>query len=267
MAWDRVAAVTLRTFYLLRGSFSRVFPLFAWVGIDIILYGFLTRYLNSVSSAGFDFVPVLLGAVLLYDFFVRIMQGIAGAFFEDVWSRNFLNLFSTPITLWEYLAGLVLAGVATSLAGLIGMLLIATFGFGLAFFSLGLNLALFLLILCLFGMALGILGASLVLRWGPSAEWFIWPIPALLMPFAGVLYPLSVLPAWMRALSRLLPPAYVFENLRGVQAHLPVSTGNLAWALVLACLHIGLAGWVFSRVFRRAVRTGLIARFSSETVN
>ncbi len=82
----------LRQFYLLRGSPARILPLFAWVAIDMVLWGFITRYLNSVARAGFNFVPALLGAVLLWDFFSRVMQGVTTAFFEDVWSRNFLNI-------------------------------------------------------------------------------------------------------------------------------------------------------------------------------
>ena len=47
----------LRQFYLLRGSPARVLPLFAWVAIDIVLWGFITRYLNTVAPAGLNFVP------------------------------------------------------------------------------------------------------------------------------------------------------------------------------------------------------------------
>ena len=89
---------------------ARVFPLFAWVAIDIVLWGFITRYLNSVSRPRLNFVPALLGAVLLWDFLTRVMQGVTMAFFEDVWSRNFLNVFATPLSISEYLAGLVIAG-------------------------------------------------------------------------------------------------------------------------------------------------------------
>src|SRR5581483_1914451 len=85
--WRRMAAIPLRYFYLLRGSPARVVPLFAWVGIDIVLWGFISRYLNTVSAAGFNFVPALLGAVLLWDFLIRIMQGVTTAFLEDVWTR------------------------------------------------------------------------------------------------------------------------------------------------------------------------------------
>jgi hypothetical protein len=78
----RTFAVVLRQYYLIRGSLSRVIPLFAWVVVDIVLWGFLTRYLNSVASSPFDFVPVLLGATLLWDFFSRVMHGVTMAFFE-----------------------------------------------------------------------------------------------------------------------------------------------------------------------------------------
>jgi ABC-2 type transport system permease protein len=93
----------LRIVYLYRGSPQRVFPIFIWVAVDILLWGFLTRYLNSVSRAEVNFVPALLGAVLLWDFLARVMQGVTMAFFEDVWTRNFLNIFATlcaPPNIW-----------------------------------------------------------------------------------------------------------------------------------------------------------------------
>ena len=68
MSLYRTLAIVIRQFYLIRGSFSRVFPLFVWAAVDMVLWGFLTRYLNTVASPGFNFVPALLGAVLLWDF-------------------------------------------------------------------------------------------------------------------------------------------------------------------------------------------------------
>jgi ABC-2 type transport system permease protein len=267
MRLSRAGAVVLRHAYLLAGSPARVLPLFAWVAVDIVLWGFITRYLNAVASAGFDFVPVLLGAVLLWDFFTRVMQGVTMAFFEDVWSRNFLNLFATPLTTPEYLAGLVASSVATSAVGLAAMVALATAVFGLPVLGYGLAAVPFLLALFLFGIALGILGCALVLRLGPAAEWLIWPIPALLSPFAGVFYPVSTLPRWMQAASLALPPSYVFEGLRTVVAGGRAPAGALAWGAGLALLDVLLACWVFARVYRRAVGTGLIARYSAESVS
>ncbi|WPB82373.1 ABC transporter permease [Archangium violaceum] len=267
MAFHRAAAIVLRQFYLIRGSPSRIFPLFVWVAIDMVLWGFMSRYLNSVTAPGLDFVPALLGAVLLWDFLTRVMQGVTMAFFEDVWSRNFLNVFATPLSITEYVGGLVLSSIATSSIGLLVMLLVAGAAFGLSLFTYGLMLVPFLLVLFLFGIALGIFGAAVVLRLGPSAEWFVWPIPAVVSPFAGVFYPLSTLPEWMRAVSHLLPPSYVFEGMRTIVAGGAFSGTSLLWGVGLAVLYILLAGWFFTRVYRYAVRTGLIARYSAESVS
>ncbi len=51
-----------------RGSPVRSLPMFAWVGIDIVVWGFITRYLNSMAAGRFNYVPSLLGAVLMWDF-------------------------------------------------------------------------------------------------------------------------------------------------------------------------------------------------------
>jgi ABC-2 type transport system permease protein len=267
MFLGRTAAILLRQFYLMRGSPSRVLPLFVWVAIDMVLWGFITKYLNSVTSSGLNFVPSLLGAVLFWDFFIRVMQGVTMTFFEDVWSRNFLNMFATPLSISEYVGGLVLSSTATSLVGLAVMLVLSTAFFGLSFFAYGLILVPFLLVLFLFGIAFGIVGSALVLRFGPASEWFVWPIPAILSPFAGVFYPLSTLPQWMRLVSRILPPAYVFEAMRAIVSGGTASGTALLWGLGLAVMYVALACWFFTRMYRHAVRTGLIARYSAETVN
>jgi len=241
--------------------------MFAWVAIDILLWGFITRYLNQVSHSGFNFVPALLGAVLLWDFLTRIMQGVTMAFLEDVWSRNFLNFFATPLRISEYLSGLVLTGVATSLLGLLAMLIMASAVFGLSFLSFGAALVPFLLVLFISGIALGILGAGIVLRLGPASEWLIWPIPSIVSPFAGVFYPIAVLPGWMQAISRVLPPSYVFEGMRAVVAGKPAPWDALALGGGLAIAYLVLACLFFASIYRYAIRTGLIARYSAETVS
>ena len=266
MSLDRIFAIVLRQFYLIRGSFSRVFPLFAWAAVDMILWGFLTKYLNTVTASGFNFVPVLLGSVLLWDFFIRIMQGVTMAFFEDVWSRNFLNIFATPLLISEYVCGLIFSSIATSMVGLAAMLFITIAIFKLSFFIYGIMIIPFLFILFLFGISLGIFGNGLVLRFGPASEWFIWPIPALISPFVGVLYPVSTLPHWMQMVSRCLPPSYVFEQLRIIVSGGAASLTALLWSACLAAIYILAAYWFFTRIYRHVLRTGLIARYSAENL-
>jgi ABC-2 type transport system permease protein len=263
----RTLAIPLRQFYLMRGSPARVLPMFAWVAIDMVTWGFITKYLNAVSGSGFNFVPSLLGAVLLWDFFVRVMQGVTTAFFEDVWSRNFLNIFATPLSIPEYVGGLVLSSITSGSVGLAVMLVLATAVFGLSFFMYGVLLIPYLLLLFLFGIALGVIACGIVLRLGPASEWLIWPIPALISPLVGVFYPLSTLPAWMRPVSHLLPPSYVFESMRGIVLHRSGSPSALLWGALLDVAFLLVASWFFSAIYRHALRTGLIARYSAETLS
>jgi ABC-2 type transport system permease protein len=267
MRTSATAAIVLRQVYLLRGSPTRLLPMVAWVAIDIVLWGFISRYLNAITGPRVNFVATLLGAVLLWDFLARVMQGVTTAFFEDVWSRNFLNIFATPLTIADYLGGLVATGIGTSLMGLMVMLTLATTVFGLSFLSYGWALAPFLMVLFVTGISLGILGAAIVLRLGPASEWLIWPIPSLLSPFAGVFYPLATLPGWMQAIGRALPPSYVFEGMRAIVAGHPAPPQTLALAVGLALAYLLAACWVFARVYRFAIRTGLIARYSAESAN
>jgi ABC-2 type transport system permease protein len=189
------------------------------------------------------------------------------AFFEDVWSRNFLNFFATPLRISEYLAGLVITAIGTSLLGLVVMLALAWAAFGLSFLGFGAALAPFLLVLFLTGIALGITAAGLVLRLGPASEWLIWPIPTLISPFAGVFYPVSVLPGWMQVVSRALPPSYVFAGMRAIILGKPAPWDRLAFGGALAVVYVVLACLFFASVYRYAIRTGLIARYSAESVS
>lgn len=267
MRTQATLAIALRQFFLLRGSPTRLLPMVAWVAIDIVLWGFITRYLSGLTGPRVNLVASILGAVLLWDFLGRVMQGVTTAFFEDVWSRNFLNLFASPMTIADYLGGLVITGVCTSFISLMVMLALAIGVFGLSFLGYGLALIPFVLVLFITGISLGVLGAAIVLRLGPASEWLIWPIPSLLSPFAGVFYPLSTLPGWMQAIGRALPPSYVFEGMRAIVAGHAAPVATLAFAVGLSILYLLAACVIFARIYAFALRTGLIARYSAETAS
>jgi ABC-2 type transport system permease protein len=114
------------------------------------------------------------------------------------------------------------------------------------------------------GIALGIVATAIMLRFGPAAEWLIWPLPAILSPFAGVFYPLSVLPPWMHTVAYALPPSYVFEGIRAITASQAVSMGSLVVGFALAALYTLLACLLFLRVYNDVVRSGQLARYSAE---
>ena len=264
MSPTRIYAIVLRSFYLTRDNPTRFIQIFLWPFLDILLWGFLSRYLSEISSPGL--IPILLGGIVLWDFLSRVMTGITMTFFEDVWSRNFLNIFASPLSIGEYVAGMVVSTVWTRAIGFLGMLIAAGLLFGFFITAYGLLALPFLLILFLAGIALGIFGVALVLRYGPSAEWFIWPLPAVAAPFVGVFYPIETLPHWMQLIGKILPPTYVFEGVRAIVAGKTFPSSQLFLGTALGLLTIALSYAFFVSTYKRAVRTGLIARYSAETV-
>ena len=78
---------------------------------------------------------------------------------------------------------------------------------------------------------------------------------------------MSTLPAWMQFAGKLLPLSYVFEGLRTIVAGGNVPGTALIWGLGLAVAYVLLACWFFARVYRNAVRTGILARYSAESLS
>lgn len=262
---SRAFAVTYRYFLIVRGSYSRVFQIFVWASLEIILWGFLTKYLDQVGAADFSFTPILLGAIVFWELVSRAQQGVSTPFLEDIWARNLLNFFASPLSTVEYIFGLVMAGFVAWCAGLVFMTVFASFAFGFSLWSLGVPAFMFLLILFVFGLALGVFSISMVLRFGQTAEWFIWPIPTVIAPFAGVFYPTTVLPLWMQMISSILPVTYVFKNLRTIVLEQTFSLRDMIIALGLDVLLLFLMCVLFVRVYRWALRHGAIARYSAES--
>jgi ABC-2 type transport system permease protein len=266
---SRIAAIFVRQLFLLKSNPTRLAGVFLWLIIDVIQWGFISKYLGTLGQATFSFITVILGAIILWEFMTRIQQGIMMAFLEDIWSQNFINFFASPLRIREYLSGLVLTSTATGMAGFLIMVVLAGSVFGYNILRLGLLLLPFLFILFVFGMAMGIFVSATIFRLGPSAEWLGWPIPMVLSVFAGVYYPVSTLPAPLDLIATLVPPSYVFESMRSILAT-GVFTGHLLIQLLigslLAILYLFLGSYFFIKIYRHNLKNGTIARFNAEAL-
>lgn len=265
MNFHRVYAIVYRQICLLRGSIARIVPIFTWPIIDVVLWGFITKYLATISTTGVVFISTLLGAMLLWSLFIRIMHGFGISFLEDVWQRNFFNVFASPIRISEYLTGLTLTTLLTSTMTLFAMVLMTYFAFDLDVAAFALKAVPFLFILYVFAIALGIIAIGMVLHIGPAAEWFMWPLPAILSPFSGIFYPLSILPPWMQKIGEAIPVSYAFEGLRAVMAGEALPEHLLVKGGLLAVFYLALACYGFKWIYQKAVKSGRLARYSAES--
>lgn len=267
MNLTRIYAVFIRQIFLFKGNPVRLVAVFLWVILDIVLWGFISKYLSTFGNATFSFVNAVLGAIILWDFLGRIMQGVMTAFLEDVWTQNFINFFTSPLKIKEYVAGLVATSLVTGLVGFLIMAALAGLAFGYNVFKIGLAILPFLLILFIFAVAMGIFMTAIILRFGPSAEWLGWPIPFAMSVFAGVFYPITTLPAALQVVSKMIPASYVFESLRNLSSGTPSPNflSNFFIGFILATFYLVAMYAFLLMIYRRNLKNGQLARFSAET--
>jgi ABC-2 type transport system permease protein len=257
---QRIAAVCYRYLYLYKRSAPRLMEIFYWPLLDLLLWGFITLYLGKYRQNLPNFAAFLLGALILWDILFRSQQGISVSFLEDVWSRNFLNLFASPLRPGEYLIALMLMSIFKILAAAAVMCSLAWLFYSFNIFLLGLSLVPFVLCLVMFGWAIGIVTVSFILRFGQEAEILAWGLGLLFQPVSAVFYPVSVLPAFLRTLARGVPASYVFEGMRQVITAGRFDIHSLAVALALSAVYLVLSLLIFHFVFHNVRKKGLLTR-------
>lgn len=255
----RILAIAYRHLCLYKRSPARLMEVFYWPLLDLLVWGFLTLYLVQ-ARAVLPAVAFLLGAMILWDILFRSQQGISIAFLEEVWSRNLLNLFVTPLRAGEFLLATILISIGKVLAAATVTALLAWVFYSFNLFVMGLALIPFVLSLVATGWAIGILTTAMVLRYGQKAEVTAWALAFLIQPIAAVFYPVSVLPVWLQPLANLIPATHVFEGMRAVILTGAFPGRLLVYAAVLNVLHLGLALAFFYRMLRVVRDQGLLVR-------
>lgn len=254
----RVGAMVLRNVYLIRRSWPRILELCYWPTVQLLVWGFLSRFLATNSSWVAQATGVLVGAVLLWEVLVRTQIGMTVTFLEELWSRNLGNLFVSPLRPWEWVAALVVMAFLRVLVGLSLPVLLAGPLFGFSLFGLGLPLAGFFANLMLMGVTIGLLTSAVILRHGLGAEGLAWMAVFILAPVSAVYYPVSSLPGPVQAISLALPSTHVFEGMRGILFGHGFDSGHLLAAIMLNLLYGAIAALYFLRAFANARQRGAL---------
>lgn len=251
-AAGRIGAMLLRHLYLWRGSWTRLFDLVYWPVLQVTIWGFMTQFLAAKSSWVAQAGGVFIGAVLLWDVLVRGQFGMTLSLLEEMWSRNFANLFVSPLRPVEFAASLMLMSIIRSLIGVVPAALLAIPLFSYSVFELGLPLLAFWTLLLAFGWAIGLVLCSLLVRFGLAAESYAWASIWVLAPLSGVYYPIDTLPQWLLPVAWILPTTYVFEGMRAVMIDATLRWDHLAAALALDLVFIVVGFAAFLWAFHRA---------------
>ncbi len=258
MNLGKVFALSLRHIYLIKGSFPRILDLIYWPTIQIFLWGFISKFFTLSSSYFENTVGIILSAAILYDFLFRSSISYNMMFLEEIWSRNFTNLFIAPIKLSEIITALTFTAIFRTLIGLIPAALIAIPLFGVSIFKIGAPLIFLLITLYIFGVTLGLLVTAGLVRFGPSFENIAWASLFFLAPLGCIYYPIEILPEWLQVIAKLLPLVHIFEEMRNILIHDIINNSQILKAIFISFLYFLIGILIFYLSYNGAKNRGTL---------
>ena len=179
-------------------------------------------------------------------------------FLEEIWSRNFTNLFIAPIKLSEIIAALTFTAIFRTLVGLVPAALLAIPFFDVSILKIGTPLIFLLVTLYIFGVTLGLLVTSGLVRFGPSFENIAWASLFFLAPLGCIYYPIEILPNWLQIIAKLLPLVHIFEEMRNILIHDIVNYYQILKAIFISFVYFVIGIIVFYLSYNGAKNRGTL---------
>ncbi len=258
MRFNQIYALSLRHIYLISGSLPRIIDLIYWPTVQIFLWGFISKFFTLNSDYYSNTVGVILTAAILYDFLFRASISYNMMFLEEIWSRNFTNLFIAPIKIGEIITSLTLTAILRTLIGLVPAAILAIPLFGVSIFELGIPLFFLLLSLYIFGVTLGLLVTSGLLRYGPSFENIAWASLFFLAPLGCIYYPVEILPDSLQLIARALPLVHIFEEMRNILLNNSVNLFEITKSISISIVYFIIGIVVFYMSYFSAKEKGTL---------
>ena len=100
------------------------------------------------------------------------------------------------------------------------------------------SIVVIILSLYIFGITLGLLVSSGLLRFGPSFENIAWSSLFLLAPLGCIYYPIEILPELFQFIAKCLPLVYIFDETRNILINEMINYNNLIYAYILNLFYL-----------------------------
>jgi ABC-2 type transport system permease protein len=239
---------------------------FYWITLELFLWGFITVWLQGIVKEDLKttLATVLIGGLIFWHIFYKAQQTVAISFLEEIWSRNVLNIFASPIKPKEFITGLIIICIADAVFSLLLMALLAGLLYAFNIWTLGFYIIPFFLNALIFGWALGLVIIGFLLRFGPGIEVMAWSLPILFQPFSAVFYPVSVLPVIFQKIAFFVPASHLFEGMRLIITKHVFPLDHIIWASILNVVYIIVGIMFFYWMLRSARKKGALSRMVTE---
>jgi ABC-2 type transport system permease protein len=260
MNFSRITGVVMRHAFEARRNFDRITDMLYWPILDIVVWGFFTLYIRADGGRAAGIASFVLAAVILWGMFYAFQRDMAVGFLDELWSRNLINLFSTPLTVGEYMTGLLFVNFLKASVSLVAAATVAWIAYAFDIFPMLPKFVPFMACLVLFAFAIGIAITGLIFRFTTKVQAFAWSFAGLLLPFSCVFYPLKSLPRVLQPIAWVLPTTHAFEGMRQVLAGGGFSPMHFWWGMGLNMGYFIVAVGFFRTIFESARNRGLLVK-------
>lgn len=257
---QRIFAIVIRNLYVWPRGMERFMWSVGWPLLDLLVWGITTSYLQKNFMLTPSFTTIILGGIIFWGIASRVQLELSITFMEEMWNRNLINIFSSPLSISEFIVAAIILGVIKFLFTVSILLSVALFAYNFNIFIFNWYLPVFLFSLILFGWAFGFLVMGLLIRFGRNMEEFAWSLIHFFQPFVCIYYPLSSLPGWAQWIGKLLPPTYIFEEMRRYMTSGIIETGNILISFILNLVYMILALLFLKLMFEQARETGRLTK-------
>lgn len=249
--------MVLRHSFSLRHSFDRFSDMFYWPAMDLFIWGLTGLYLAQLNKGQTHYLEIILSGLVFWVVVWRAQYEITTNLLAELWDRNLINIFSSPLTIGEWMVSFMIFGLIKTIISLTFSALLAFIFYGFNILSFGMYLGPLLLSLLLTGWAGGFFVAGFLIRYGNKIQTLAWAGIALIAPFSAIYYPLSVLPAWAQIIGLFIPSTYVFEAIRQMLFTGVLSMDKIYISLFLNVDYLLLSIVFFIWMFKKSRKLGL----------
>jgi len=260
MSVRRIFILWRHYLYSIKRNKGRLVDVFIWPVVELLVFGFTANFLNQeIQNETLKLVAILLGSLIFWHFFAKISGEVYQQLFDDVLSKNLKNLIMSPLRIGEMIIALLGAGITKLIVSMGILLIVAKSVYGFSLLN-NWHYALLILVLILWGVAVGMLISSLLFLMGNKVMTLAWVVTGIVQPFSCVFYSREILPGIFKSISYLVPLSYVFEIYREI-----IKTGKFDWqewgiALGLSIAYFLLGIFLFKFFLKLSRKTGVLAR-------
>ncbi len=258
MKFHRIYAVILRHMYLFRRSYDKMVDTFYWITLDLLLWGITSVYFSSITPNAQQIIFMFISGVILWNITYKSQIEINMGILEELWNKNLINLFVSPLTFREWLTALISLSVIKSIISFLFGAIIGFILYKIQIFDYSIHILSFIMLLMMSGWWLGFFVSGLVLRFGTRVQTLAWTLVWIMSPLSAIYYPLEILPNFVQIIAKCLPTSYVFEQGRNFLATGQVDYSQLAISFVLNIIYIILGAIFLRNSFTKVLQKGLV---------